>query len=120
MVNATSIALVLGGVFVGVAASFAGLGGGFLVVPLLIWLGYSADRAVGTSFFTILLIAISAVFAHGKLRNVDYWTGSLLAAGGIVGAQIGARLVERVPTVVFTKIFAAILIALAVKMLLQR
>lgn len=109
--------LIFAGVAVGVAAAFAGLGGGFLMVPLLLWLGYPADRAVGTSFFAILLIAVSAVFAHGKLNNVDWRTGLWLAIGGIAGAQIGARLVEHVPTGTFTKIFAAILIGLGVKML---
>lgn len=112
--------LILAGVVVGIAAAFAGLGGGFLMVPLLLWLGYSADRAVGTSFFAILLIAVSAVFAHGKLNNVDWWVGWWLALGGVAGAQLGARLVEHVPTQVFSRIFAAVLMALALKMFFQR
>jgi hypothetical protein len=115
-----SVNLILAGVVVGVAASFAGLGGGFLMVPLLLWLGYSADRAVGTSFFAILLIAVSAVIAHGKLANVDWRVGLWLAVGGIVGAQAGARLVDKVSTATFNKIFAAVLIVLGVKMLFQR
>lgn len=115
-----ALSLVAAGLVVGTAASFTGLGGGFLMVPLLLWAGYSAQRAVGTSFFAILLIAVSAVFAHGKLANVDWRVGLWLAVGGIVGAQLGARLVERVDSALFTKIFAAILIALAVKMLFQR
>lgn len=115
-----AIYLVIAGLAVGTAASFTGLGGGFLMVPLLLWLGYSAQRAVGTSFLAILLIALSAVAAHGKLANVDWRLGLWLAAGGVAGAQLGARLVERVPTALFTKIFAVILMALAVRMLLQR
>ena len=58
--------LVFSGVFVGIAASFTGLGGGFLMVPLIIALGYTAQKAVGTSFLAILIISASAVFCALK------------------------------------------------------
>jgi uncharacterized membrane protein YfcA len=44
------------GIVAGIGASFSGLGGGFLVVPLLLVMGYSAQKAVGTSFLAILVI----------------------------------------------------------------
>lgn len=101
------------GILVGVGASFTGLGGGFLIVPLLLFMGYKAQNAVGTSFLAILVISISALIAHNKLSNVDYRAGLLLGIGGIIGAQIGARLVEHVSTDGFKKIFAVILVGLA-------
>ena len=101
------------GILVGIGASFSGLGGGFLMVPILLFLGYSAQKSVGTSFLAILIISISALFVHNKLANVDYRAGILLGIGGIVGAQIGARLVEYVSTGNFKKILALILIGLA-------
>ncbi|MBN1219291.1 MAG: sulfite exporter TauE/SafE family protein [Anaerolineae bacterium] len=106
--------LILLGVLVGIGAAFSGLGGGFLMVPLLLLLGYPAQKAVGTSFLAIFIISISALIAHNKLANVDYKVGILLGLGGIIGAQIGARLVEYVPTVTFQKIFAFILLGLAI------
>ncbi len=108
------------GVIVGILASFSGLGGGFLMVPLLLFLGYDAQHAVGTSFLAILVISISALVAHSKLENVDYTLGILLGIGGIIGAQIGAKLVEHVPTLLFKKIFAGILILLALRMAFQK
>jgi uncharacterized membrane protein YfcA len=108
------------GIGVGIGAAFSGLGGGFLMVPLLIFLGYTAQRAVGTSFLAILVISISALFAHNKLANIDYRAGLLLGIGGIVGAQIGARLVEHVPTANFKKIFALILLGLAAYMFFKK
>jgi uncharacterized membrane protein YfcA len=101
------------GILVGIGASFSGLGGGFLMVPALLFLGYTAQKSVGTSFLAILIISISALFAHNKLANVDYRAGILLGTGGVVGAQIGARLVEHVSTGNFKKILALILIGLA-------
>ena len=86
------------------------------MVPLLLFMGYSAQQAVGTSFAAILVISLSALIAHNKLANVDYRAGILLGMGGIIGAQIGARMIEHVSTQGFKKIFACILVALAVYM----
>jgi len=108
------------GVLVGIGASFTGLGGGFLMVPILLFLGYPAQKAVGTSFLAILIISISALIAHNKFANVDYKIGLLLGMGGIIGAQFGARLVEHVSTAHFKKIFALVLIALAVYLFLKK
>ena len=101
------------GVVVGIAAAFTGLGGGFLMVPLLLFFGYAAQKAVGTSFLAILMISISAVIAHNKLQNIDYNTAIVLGLGGVIGAQIGARLVEHVSTGQFRKLFAVVLVGLA-------
>ncbi len=106
--------MVASGILVGIGASFTGLGGGFLMIPLLLFLGFSAQKAVGTSFMAILVISFSALLAHNKLANVDYRAGLLLGVGGVVGAQVGARLLEHVTTAHFKRIFAVILAALAV------
>ncbi|RLE25558.1 MAG: sulfite exporter TauE/SafE family protein [Acidobacteria bacterium] len=112
--NGQSLLLVLIGLVVGLVASFTGLGGGIIMVPLLLALGFEAQKAVGTSFLAILIIAISALAAHGKLANVDWKVGLLLGAGGIVGAQVGARLVEHVSTANFRRVFAVLLVGVGV------
>jgi uncharacterized membrane protein YfcA len=114
------ILLVVCGVLVGIGASFTGLGGGFLMIPVLLFMGYSAQKAVGTSFLAILVISISALVAHNKFANVDYKAGILLGIGGIVGAQVGARLVQHVSLGSFKKIFAAVLVGLAVYLITQK
>jgi uncharacterized protein len=108
------------GLLVGVAASFTGLGGGFIVVPLLLAMGYTAQRAVGTSFAAILLVGLSSLFGHARLSEVDWKAGLLLGAGGVVGAQIGPRVLQHVPGAVFQKIFACVLAALAVWMFFKK
>ena len=108
------------GLLVGIGAAFTGLGGGFLMVPILLLAGYSAHKAVGTSFLAIVVISISALVAHNRLANVDYKVGILLGVGGIVGAQIGARLLEHVPTAHFRKIFSCVLLGLAFYLFFQK
>lgn len=116
----TELLLMASGIIVGVGASFSGLGGGFLMVPVLLFLGYSAQKAVGTSFMAILVISISALIAHQKFSGVDFKAGILLGLGGIVGAQIGARLVQQVSMDSFKKIFATILIGLALYLFFKK
>jgi uncharacterized membrane protein YfcA len=108
------------GVGVGIGGAFTGLGGGFLMVPLLLFMGYSAQKSVGTSFLAILILSVSALLAHNKLANVDYRAGILLGIGGIFGAQIGARLVEHVSTANFKKIFACVLVGLAMYLFFKK
>lgn len=115
-----TIVIIAGGIIVGIAASFTGLGGGFLMVPLLLYLGFTAQKAVGTSFLGILVISVSALIAHNKLANVDYKYGVLLGLGGIIGAQIGARLLEHVSTANFKKIFAMILSGFAIYLFVKK
>lgn len=115
-----NIGVVVLGVVVGLAAAFTGLGGGFLMVPFLLFIGLTAQRAVGTSFLAILVISLSALLAHNKLANVDYRLGLLLGVGGVVGAQVGARLVEHVSTASFKRVFAVILVGLAAYLLVKK
>jgi uncharacterized membrane protein YfcA len=112
--------MALFGIIVGLGASFTGLGGGFLMVPLLMFMGYTAQKAVGTSFLAILVISLSALVAHGKLAHVDYKVGLFLGIGGIIGAQVGSRLIDYVSTGSFKKIFAGILVALAAYLFVQK
>ena len=118
--TANMLLLVASGIIVGIGASFTGLGGGFLMIPLLLFLGFSAQKAVGTSFLAILVIAISALVAHNKLANVDYKLGILIGIGGIIGAQIGSRLVEHISTAHFKRVFAVILVGLATYLFVKK
>lgn len=111
---------VLAGLGIGTAAAFTGLGGGFLVVPFLLWLGFAAPQAVGTSALAVLIIIASASFAHHRIGNIDYRTAILIGIGGIIGAQLGAQFVSQVSAELFRKIFAAILIALAIYLLVKK
>lgn len=104
------------GIVVGIASSFIGLGGGFIVIPLLVALGFPAQRAVGTVFAAILPTSLSALVGHARWSEVDWKVGLLIGAGGVVGAQLGPRLLQGVPQAVFQKVFAVVLVAVALWM----
>lgn len=108
------ITLALTGLVVGILSSVSGLGGGFMVVPLLIFLGREAKLAVGTSFVFILIAAISSVFAHYRLGNVDLKTGLILGAGGVLGAQVGPQVLQHISGQNFKRIFSVLLAITAV------
>lgn len=108
------------GILIGVVASFTGLGGGFVVVPLLVAMGFTPQRAVGTSFAAILLVGLSSLVGHAKLAEVDWKAGLFLGVGGVVGAQIGPRLLQNVPSTAFQKVFAGVLLTLAVWMFFKK
>ena len=110
------ITLAVVGLIVGILSSVIGLGGGFMVVPLLIYLGRDAKLAVGTTFVFILLVAISSLIAHYRLGNVDIKTGLVLALGGILGAQIGPQVLQHVSDQNFKKIFSVLMVITAVWM----
>ena len=108
------ITLALVGFIVGILSSISGLGGGFMIVPLLIFLGREAKLAVGTSFVFILVVAISSIISHYRLGNIDIKTGFTLGLGGLIGAQIGPQILQHVSEQNFKRIFAVLLVITAV------
>lgn len=110
---------ILVGLVVGILSSGSGLGGGFLVVPYLLYMGKEAKLAVGTSFLFVGLVAVSSLWAHSRLGNVELKTGLLMAAGGILGAQIGPQLLQHVSDVAFKRTFSVLLVATGVWLFLS-
>jgi uncharacterized membrane protein YfcA len=87
------IFLLLGAV-VGVLSGVFGVGGGFLLTPLLIFLGIPPAVAVGTSAAHIVATSVSGAMTQYKRGNVDLRMGLVLLVGGVIGAAIGAESVR--------------------------
>ena len=78
----------LGGI-VGVLSGMFGVGGGFLMTPLLFFIGIPPAVAVATEANQIVASSFSGVLAHLKRRTVDLRMGTVLLTGGLVGAALG-------------------------------
>ncbi len=102
------------GFVVGILSSGSGLGGGFLVVPFLIYMGKPAKIAVATSILFVGMVAVSSLWAHSRLGNVDIKTGLILAAGGIIGAQLGPQILQNISDQNFKRGFAVLLVGTGV------
>ena len=87
------ILLILGmGGAVGLLSGLFGVGGGFLMTPLLIFIGVPPSVAVGTQAAQTVASSVSGVTAHMRRGNVDFTMGTVLTAGGFVGAGVGVWL----------------------------
>ena len=74
---------------VGLLSGLIGVGGGFLLTPLLIFLGIPPTIAVGTGSNQVVAASVSGALAHWRRGNVDLAMGAVLLAGGIVGSTLG-------------------------------
>lgn len=80
------------GLFVGFISGLFGIGGGFLMTPMLVFLGIPPAVAVASMSNHVAASSMSSVIAYGRRRAVDLRMGGVLAAGGVVGAFAGVEL----------------------------
>ena len=98
------------GLITGVASGYVGLGGGFIMVPLMISLfGMEMRQTSGTSLIAIMMLALPGTIMQSALGNVDFLIGIATCCGSIPGALIGAKLVPIMPERALRLIFAAFL-----------
>jgi uncharacterized protein len=85
------------GAFVGLLAAIMGVGGGFLIVPAMIYLLHvPTSIVVGTSQFQIIFVTATTTILHATdSQSVDVVLAALLMIGGVIGAEIGAAAGER-------------------------
>ncbi|MFO1075347.1 MAG: sulfite exporter TauE/SafE family protein [Geminicoccaceae bacterium] len=83
--------LALGGL-IGFLSGMFGVGGGFLLTPVLILMGIPPPVAVGSQTAQILASSVSGVLAHLRRRTVDFKMGYVLVAGGMAGSAFGVWL----------------------------
>ena len=93
--SAANLLVLLGlGGLVGLLSGLFGVGGGFLLTPLLIMIGIPPAIAAASDSNQIVAAASSGTFAHSRSGNVDYKMGTLLLIGGILGGTGGVRLIK--------------------------
>jgi len=90
--NVNILLIVFIGMVVGGLSGLFGVGGGFLMTPLLIFLGIPPVVAVATEAPHVLASSVSGVIAHWRRKNVDFKMGLFLLIGGIIGSTLGVNL----------------------------
>jgi len=109
------------GVFVGVLAAIMGVGGGFLMVPVMIYmLRMPMHVVVGTSLFQILFTCVEVTFLKAySNRTVDFILALLLLVGSVFGAQIGTVLGRKLHGDQLKILLAILVLAVTVKIVLE-
>ncbi len=114
------LAPLLLGVFSGIITMLMGIGGGFVLVPAMIYLlGMSTQVVIGTSLFQILFVTMATTMTHATTTHaVDLVLAFLLLIGSVTGAQIGGRISTSVRPEYLRIILAFIVLVVAIRMAL--
>jgi uncharacterized membrane protein YfcA len=109
------------GAFVGLLAAIMGVGGGFVMVPAMIYLlGMPTKVVVGTSLFQIIFVTAFTTLLHATTNyTVDMILAVLLLIGGVIGAQIGTTLGARLKAEQLRILLALLVLAVAGKIALD-
>ena len=109
------------GFLIGILSAILGVGGGFVLVPAMIYLlGMPTAVVIGTSNFQVLFVAANVTFLQSATNGtVDVVLALLLILGGVVGAPIGSRLAAKLPGVVLRGLMAVMILAVAGELLIE-
>jgi uncharacterized membrane protein YfcA len=107
------------GLVVGILTMLMGVGGGFIMVPVMLYiLGMSANVVVGTSLFNILFVTMMTTMVHAlTTQAVDIVLAGLLLIGSVSGAQIGTRMAVTIKPEYLRLTLASIVLLVALAML---
>jgi uncharacterized protein len=114
------LAPLLLGAMVGMLTVIMGIGGGFIMVPAMIYLlGMSASAVVGTSLFQIIFVTAATTLLHAtSSKSVDIVLALLLLAGGVAGAQVGVRAAQKLKPEKLRLALALLVLAVAAGLLI--
>ena len=106
------------GIVVGMLTMLMGVGGGFILVPAMLYiLGMSASVVVGTSLFNILFVTIATTMMHAlTTKAVDVVLVALLLIGSVTGAQVGTQFALKAKPEILRLVLAVIVLLVALRM----
>jgi uncharacterized membrane protein YfcA len=109
------------GFLIGILSAILGVGGGFVLVPAMIYLlGMPTAVVIGTSNFQVLFVAANVTFLQSATNGtVDVVLALLLILGGVVGAPIGSRLAAKLPGAVLRGLMAVLILGVAGELLIE-
>lgn len=102
--------LLISGLFSGLLAGLLGIGGGTVLVPILITMGYSYAQSVATSSLAIVMTSLSGSFQNWRMGYLKWNKVILLGLPGILTAFLGAYLVGQIPKYILEAAFGCLLL----------
>lgn len=105
------LALSLGGLVAGILAGFLGIGGGTVLVPLMVGLGYTPVQSVATSSLAILITSISGSIQNWRMGYLDPKRVIYLGLPALITAQLGVYLANRLTSYVLLAAFGVLLVS---------
>ncbi len=112
------IGAIIGG-FAGFMAGLLGIGGGFIMAPLLMWMGYETKRAAATSAFAVTFSSFSGFLGHAAQGHFNWTLTVILTLAVVIGALLGSNFMARKAKSNRVKqIFALVLFSIAVKIII--
>ncbi len=114
------LAPLLLGMVTGIMTMLLGVGGGFILVPAMLYLlGMTTQVVIGTSLFQVLFVTMAATLVHSvTTKEVDLVLAMLLLIGSVTGAQLGTRISRRMQPEYLRIILALIVLIVAIRMAL--
>jgi uncharacterized membrane protein YfcA len=109
--------LALIGLAAGIVGGGLGVGGGIVMVPLLVLVGFDRHRSHATSLAAIVLIAAVGAISFGVSGQIEVVMGVTVGIGGILGSVIGATVMHRISARSLTIVFAFVLLVAAARMI---
>ncbi len=109
------------GIFVGILATIMGVGGGFVMVPAMIYLlRMPTNIVIGTSLYQIIFVTSLVTILHSyQNQTVDIMLAMILMSGGVLGAQIGAFLGHKLKAEQLRFLLGVVILAVCARMLIE-
>ncbi len=104
------IELILVGIFIGTMSGFFGIGGGMILVPILLALGFETKDAIGISIIQMVFSSIYGSYLNHKKGSLIIGEGIFVGIGGFVGGYIGGYVTQFIPDMVLQFLFLGLLI----------
>ena len=109
------------GLFAGLASGYVGVGGGFIMVPLMMSILHVPMKLTsGTSLVAVMILAVPGTVTQALLGNINWIAGIAVACGSIPGATLGAKLIPKVPERQLRFLFAGFLVVAAVLLVVNQ
>ncbi len=107
------------GSFAGFMGGLLGLGGGFIIAPFLMWMGYRTKEAAATTAFVVTVSSFSGYFGHIAGGEIDWKITIPVIIAVIIGSQLGASYMSNKAKPKWVKmVYAIVLLAIAIKLIL--